>query len=119
LTYILVILAITLTGAFGSFCLKKAIDQSASRKAVFNNVLLTCLISPWFYCGASLYASSALGNIWLLSKLDYSIVLPLTSLTYIWTMCIAMFFLKEKITIQKALSVTLIIVGSLLISLHQ
>ncbi|MFR2167688.1 MAG: hypothetical protein ACLS5W_07540 [Coprococcus sp.] len=45
-----------------------------------------------------MYLVSALLNIYVLRYLDYSVVLPLTSVTYIWTMVISYFILKEKIS---------------------
>ena len=69
------------------------------------------LWSPYFYLGGLLYVFSALLNLYLLKKLPYSIVVPLGSLTYIWTMIIAHKFLGEPITQRKIMGLLLIVVG--------
>lgn len=59
----------------------------------------------------------ALLNIYVLKFLPYTVVLPMTSLTYIWTMIISFYLLKEKITFKKILGVILILIGAFLISI--
>lgn len=54
---------------------------------------------------------------WVLKYLPYSIVLPLTAMTYIWTMIIAKVAFLEKITCNKITGTILIIIGSVLIAL--
>lgn len=44
-------------------------------------------------------------------------VLPLTSITYIWTLVISYKFLKEKITFKKIIGIILIIVGAIIIAI--
>jgi len=63
-----------------------------------------------------LYLLSAVLNIYVLKYLDYSVVLPLTSITYIWTMVLSYFSLKERITAKKVLGVALIVGGAVLVS---
>lgn len=60
---------------------------------------------------------SALLNIFVLRYLDYSVVLPLTSITYVWTMIISYLILKESITKRKIAGVALILVGAVLVSI--
>lgn len=54
---------------------------------------------------------SSLMNLYLLRKLPYSLVVPLGSLTYIWTMLLSWRFLGERISKQKILGIGLILVG--------
>lgn len=54
---------------------------------------------------------SALLNLYLLKQLPYSIVVPLGSLTYIWTLGISYRFLGESVTRQKLLGIALILIG--------
>lgn len=92
----------TLMGAIAAFFLKKA--------AGFKNI--TELIKNYnLYIGAGLYLLSAIINIIVLRYLNYSVVLPLTSITYVWTMVISYLFLKEKVGIKKLLGVSFIIMG--------
>ena len=69
------------------------------------------------YIGGGLYLISALLNIFVLRYLDYSVVLPLTSITYVWTMIITYLILKESITKRKIAGVALILVGAVLVSI--
>lgn len=69
------------------------------------------------YIGGGLYLISALLNIFVLRYLDYSVVLPLTSITYVWTMIISYLILKESITKRKIAGVALILVGAVLVSI--
>lgn len=97
----------TLMGAIGSFFLKKAAGSGEIRQLILNKFL---------YIGGTVYVLSAVINIIILKYLDYSVVLPLTSLTYIWTMVFSYFLLKENIGIKKMIGVALIIVGAILVA---
>ena len=106
--YYIIIIFMTLIGSVASFYLKKA----------SNNISLkSFLININVYIGGSLYLTSALLNIYVLKYLNYSIVLPLTSITYIWTLIISHKLLKEKITIKKVLGILLITIGAIVITL--
>lgn len=73
--------------------------------------------SLYFYLGGILYVLSALLNLYLLKHLPYSIVVPLGSLTYIWTLGISYKFLDEKITKQKIWGIVLILIGVFLMAI--
>lgn len=73
------------------------------------------IFNKYFYIGGILYFVSDLINIYILRFLEYSIVLPMTSITYIWTMIIAGVFLKEKINFKKILGVLFILFGATLL----
>ena len=105
--YYIVLLIMTMFGSVASLFLKKASGS---------NDLIVMLKNINLYIGGFLYVSSAVLNIWLLKILDYSVILPLTSLTYIWTMILSYFILKEKITVKKIAGVCLILVGAIIIS---
>lgn len=105
--YYIVLLIMTMFGSVASLFLKKASGL---------NSLIDMLKNINLYIGGFLYVSSAVLNIWLLKILDYSVILPLTSLTYIWTMILSYFILKEKITVKKIAGVCLILVGAIIIS---
>ncbi len=105
--YYIVLLIMTMFGSVASLFLKKASGL---------NSLIDMLKNINLYIGGFLYVSSAILNIWLLKILDYSVILPLTSLTYIWTMVLSYFILKEKITVKKIAGVCLILVGAIIIS---
>lgn len=106
--YTLLIL-MTILGAFGGYFFKKATEKIKSFK--------TLLFCRELYFGGTLYFISALLNIFLLKYLSYSLVLPLTAITYVWTLIISYRFLNEKINKNKKIGVFLIVVGAILISL--
>lgn len=106
--YIAVLVVMTFLGATASLFLKKA-SGSEGILALMQNVN--------FYLGGVLYLLAAVLNIYILKFLEYSVVLPLTSLTYIWTMALSYFVLKEKITGRKMLGVALILAGAVVVSM--
>lgn len=106
--YFFLLIVMTLLGATASLFLKKASGAEGIIE-LLNNYNL--------YFGGILYLTSALLNIWILRALDYSIVLPLTSITYIWTMLLSYLILKETITKKKLIGVFLIIIGAMVVAL--
>ena len=102
------LVAMTLIGSVASMYLKRASGADGIKALIINKNL---------YIGGFLYLSSALMNIWLLRYLDYSVVLPLTSLTYVWTMVISKVTLGEIITKKKIMGVVFIFAGAIIISL--
>ena len=102
------LLIMTVMGSVASLFLKKASSGDG---------IVDLLKNVNLYIGGFLYVGSAVLNIILLRYLDYSVVLPLTSLTYIWTMIISYLVLKEKISVKKMAGVALILVGAVLVSI--
>ena len=76
---------------------------------------MNILLNPNLYVGGMLYLIAALVNVYVLRFLEYSVVLPLTSITYIWTMVVSYVFLQEKITKKKIAGVSLIIAGAIIL----
>lgn len=106
--YYLILLIMTMIGACASFCLKKASSSQGIQELI---------TAPMLYLGGFLYLVSAFMNIFILKYLDYSIVLPLTSITYVWTFLLSFFYLKESITKKKAYGIGLIVLGSIILTL--
>ena len=106
--YFCLILVMTLLGAFASLLLKKATGARGIR---------ALLKSLNLYLGGLLYFIAALLNIYVLQFLDYSVVLPLTAITYVWTMVLSHVALNERINRKKIEGIILIIIGVICISL--
>ena len=106
--YYILLVIMTLLGSVAAIFLKKA-SSFDSIKSLLKNINL--------YIGGFLYVSSAVINIIVLKYLDYSVVLPLTSVTYIWTMIFSIMIFKEKISIKKIVGVALILTGAILVAL--
>ena len=77
--------------------------------------IIKVLFDPRLYIGGFLYLASALVDIYVLRYLDYSAALPFTAITYIWTLLLAYFVLKEKISKKKIMGVGMIILGAILV----
>lgn len=101
------LIAMTLLGSIASLFLKRASGAGGIIK-LLKNVNL--------YLGGLLYLIAAVINIYVLRFLEYSIVLPLTSITYIWTMILSYIILKEHISKKKIVGVFLIIIGAICVS---
>ena len=106
--YYVILLFMTLLGSVASLLLKRASSATDILELVKNTN---------FYAGGFLYFFSAVLNIYILRYLDYSVVLPLTSFTYIWTMILSYYILKERKKKKKILGVLLIISGAAAVSL--
>lgn len=102
------LLIMTLMGSVASLFLKRASGSDGIKSMLFDINL---------YVGGGLYFLSAVINIWVLRYLDYSVVLPLTSLTYMWTMILSYLILNEKITKRKIAGVILILIGAVFVSI--
>jgi drug/metabolite transporter (DMT)-like permease len=102
------VLVFTLLGACGGFFFKKSTQ---------NTSIFGVLKTPFLYIGIGFYGCGAILNIIVLKYLPYSVVLPITSITYMWTLILSFFFLKERITKLKLAGVALIIAGSIFIGL--
>ena len=106
--YIFLCMVFTLLGAFGGYFFKKAASESRG--------IVRIALSPYLYAGGLCYVSGALLNILLLRELRYTVVLPLTSITYVWTLVISRILLKEKVTYRKLSGVAFIILGAVLLA---
>lgn len=97
----MMVFAMTVLGAMGAIFFKKAAnDKSFMAIAI----------------GGLLYFISALINIYVLKFLDYSVVLPLTSVTYVWTMLMSRCFFGECVNVKKTVGIALILIGTMFIT---
>lgn len=108
---IFLIFVMTISGSLGAFFMKKCSGRMEKTS------VLEMLKIPELYAGGILYLIGACTNILLLRKLPYTVVYPVTSVTYVWTMVISCILLKEKITVNKVAAVILIMLGVCCISL--
>lgn len=104
--YYAILIGGTVLGAVASMFFKQASEKEEIIKVLFDLRL---------YIGGFLYLASALVDIYVLRYLDYSTALPFTAITYIWTLLLAYFVLKEKISKKKIMGVGMIILGAILV----
>jgi len=98
----------TIVGSIASYYLKMTSYSKDIKLLIFNKDL---------YIGGVLYFFSALINIYILKYLEYSVVLPLTSITYIWTMIISYYKLDERITKKKIIGICAILLGAVCVAI--
>lgn len=75
------------------------------------------LFNPYIYIGCIFYLASAVINIRLLQEFPYIIVLPCSSLTYVWTFFLSYLILKEKIGYMKICGISLILAGAIFVAM--
>ncbi len=107
ISYILLVL-FTILGALGSFYFKRA--AFGATKSVIQ------LINKYLLLGTFFYVASAILNIIVLLELPYTVVLPCSSITYIWSLYLSKTCLKENIGLLKIIGVIFISVGAAIIA---
>lgn len=108
------IFVMTVLGSVASLFLKKAADSFKGDNIV--GAVISLLKTSSIYIGGFMYVTAAILNIIVLKYLDYSIVLPLTSFTYVWTIFLAKLKFKENISLYKIIGITLVVIGAILVS---
>lgn len=103
----LLMLIMSFFGAFAGLFLKKG-TNFIGRKNFF---------TIWqLYVGGLFYLASAIINIYVLRYLDYSVVMPMMSITYIWSTLLSAVILKEPLTVRKITGLLLMLLGVILIA---
>lgn len=105
---VIVLFLMGICASFASCFLKKSTENCTS--------VFEIIKKPFLYVGVGLYVLSALLNIYLLRVLPYSVVIPLGSLTYIWTLIISNRLLGEKTTKCQIVGIVVILAGVSLIA---
>lgn len=105
----LLIVAMTTLSAFGGYFLKKASGTTKNFWKLLKNKDL--------WIGGSLYIVSTVFMIWLLQVVEYSVAVPLGSMTYVWSLILAKYLLNEKITKRRVVGLCLIVAGVFMISI--
>lgn len=85
------------------------------KKVCTNLCIKTDCKNLWIYTGGLLYLSNTFINIVLLKYLDYTVVLPFTSFTYVWSTILAFVFLNENIFGKQMFDMTMIVCGAFLL----
>ncbi|HQH50017.1 MAG TPA: EamA family transporter [Candidatus Cloacimonadota bacterium] len=92
--------------------LKRGFQIAAQKGGGWQNYLKTWQI--WL----AMFLIGAMGIMWamMLRKYDFSRVYPLISLSYVWSILVAKYYFREKITWNRYLGMVLIILGVVLIN---
>ena len=98
----------TLCGSLGALFFKRSTQGSRG--------LLPLLRTPQLSLGCCFYGVGALLNIALLRIWAYSVVYPLTCVTYVWTLFLSHRFLGEPLTRRKLLGIGLVLAGVVILT---
>lgn len=97
------ILGMTLLGSLGGFFFKRSTSGTT---------IWEIAKSKFVYIGVAFYLAGAVANILVLKQLPYSVVYPMSAITYVWSMVFSRLILKEKFTRQKLIGIIAILIGA-------
>lgn len=107
----ILIIVMAISGSLGALFFKLATDRLPEGQ------ILTLLRIPQLYIGLLFYAVNFITNIVLLWYMPFTIVYPITALSYICTLLISRIVLKEPINREKVLAIMSIAAGVVVLSL--
>ncbi len=105
---IVYLFGMTLFGALGGLVLKKV----STKEGLIGKLFV-------FSIGCGFYGLGAILNVLALRHYPYTIIFPLTSITYIWTFIFSYFYLKEKMNAYKLVGLFFIIAGAFVIGIYR
>jgi len=79
--------------------------------------IISALLLPNIILGLFLYFLALLIYLYSLAKLQLSLAYPLLSFSFIFVTIFSVLLLKEKITIKRAIGISFIIIGVILVNL--
>ena len=74
------------------------------------------ITSPWLWAGALVYVGASVLWLWLLSKGDFTVLVPLQSLSMVITVIIGAIIFHEDVSMVRWVGVGLMTVGAILIA---
>ncbi|MFT4967595.1 MAG: putative membrane protein [Candidatus Deianiraeaceae bacterium] len=109
-SYILLskLIVAVLLGSVGQVCFKIG---SASFKGNFFEHLLLFITNKFLFIGLVLYGISTIIYVTTLQKIDLSLAYPVISISYVFVVLLAYFFLGESLSMYKVLGIMLITIG--------
>ena len=99
--------------------MKKGLLATGISSIDFSNLAhcaLRCAASPWLWLGLSIYIISFFLWIVVLSRIELSIALPVSSVCYLLTPLFAVAFLHERVSPARWLGIFLIMAGIYFVS---
>lgn len=109
-----------LFGAVGALLMKVGAGQIGAVQLDSAQAILgfvgKMFTSPTVLGGMAMYFLSAAIWLYLLTKLEVSVVQPILALTYVVTPILAIFFIHEKVPLARWLGILVIIIGVYLVA---
>ncbi|HPE33570.1 MAG TPA: EamA family transporter [Bacteroidales bacterium] len=94
--------------------LQKAGGFYLPEQNILENVI-RIIFNAWVFSGFVVYAAATGFFMWLISKFEISMVIPITSVSFIYSLLAGYFIFHEQISPVRIMGVLLIIVGVILI----
>lgn len=108
---IILVFVMTISGSMGAFFFKRGTSK-LNDGSIFKMIFI-----PEIYIGGFFYLIGAATNIVLLRFMEYTIVYPMTALTYVWTMIISYFILRENMNKEKIVAIACIVLGIIILNI--
>jgi drug/metabolite transporter (DMT)-like permease len=110
---------IIVLGTCGEMCVSRAMkvvgEVKDFRPLAIAKVILRALRVGWMWGGVGMMATAFFALLGVLSVENVSFVVPVTALSYLAGACGGTFFLGERVTPQRWLGVTLVVIGVTLV----
>ncbi len=90
--------------------IQKAGGFYLSDQSIFGNVF-RILFNGWVFSGFVVYAIATGFFMWLISKFDISLIIPITSVAFIYSLLAGYFIFGEQISLLRVFGVLLIVLG--------
>ncbi|HTZ73703.1 MAG TPA: EamA family transporter [Candidatus Aquilonibacter sp.] len=120
-TIVILYFIVVVVGTGGEMCISRATKEIGEvhdfrPHAIARHVLAVVKV-PWLWLGISMMAAAFFALMGMLSMANASLVFPATALNYAVGAIGGKFFLKERVTAQRWLGVTIVCVGVVLVVL--
>jgi len=110
------LLVSTMMAALAQFLFKLGMNTIDTADKDIGQIIKAGITNIYVWCGALGYIINLSLWIYVLSQLELSKAYPMTSLAYIFTLFLGLFFLNEQITPVKLFGILFVIVGVILLT---
>jgi multidrug transporter EmrE-like cation transporter len=121
LSHFILLTLIVVAGTGGELCVSRAMkvvgESPSLRPAEVAKVILRALRVPWMWLGVGMMAVAFFSLLGALSIYDVSFVVPVTALSYVAGAFGGIVFLREHVSAQRWLGVSLVAIGVALVFL--
>lgn len=106
----------TMMAALAQFLFKWGVNSLDTANKSVGQIIKAGVGNVYVWCGVLGYVINLSLWLYVLSQLELSKAYPMTSLAYIFTLFLGLFFLNEQITPLKLFGILLIIAGVILLT---
>jgi multidrug transporter EmrE-like cation transporter len=121
LPHLILFILIVVAGTGGELCVSRAMkivgEAPSLRPTEIAKVILRALRVPWMWLGVGMMAIAFFALLGALSMYEVSFVVPVTALSYVAGAFGGVVFLRERVTFERWLGVSLVAIGVTLVFL--